>query len=44
MRAGRRSKAHVCAANEGRAKPETEKPLAMLVDIYLLAIINPINI
>ena len=32
--ADRLSYAHLCAASEFRAKPEKEKPLAMLVDIY----------
>ena len=31
--ADRLSYAHLCAASEFRAKPEKEKPLAMLVDI-----------
>ena len=29
MRADRRKRAHMCAANKGRAIPETEKPPAM---------------
>lgn len=29
MRADRRKRAHMCAANKGRVIPETEKPPAM---------------